>query len=155
MNTEELKSMIQLYFDGELEKNKEAFLFISLSQDTIARDYFKSMNLLNHSIEETKKEFPQELEKRIFYSLKNQKKKITGNIVNSQFIRVISYSLVVILIILNIYLLGRLSLHNDKMNSVESVVEKQNKMIELLFNSLPITEIKAKWENEIIVKSNL
>jgi len=72
MNTEELKNMIQLYFDGELEKNKEPLLFTALSQDAEARDYFKSMDLLRNTVKETEEEFPQELEKRIFYSLKKE-----------------------------------------------------------------------------------
>jgi hypothetical protein len=153
MSTEELKNMIQLYFDYELEKNKEPLLFTLLSQDTEARDYFKSMNSFKQTIEETKREFPQELEERIFHSLKNEEKR-SLSVRSSYFVKVISYSLVIILIVINIYLFGRLSSYNDKMNSVETVVQKQNQMIELLYNSLPVTEIKAKWENEIIINAN-
>ncbi len=154
MNTEELKNLIDLYYDGELEKGKEPLLFTSLSQDSEARDYFKSINLLKNSVAETEEEFPEELEERIFYSLKNKKAKTEYNFIKSP-AAIISYAFMIILIILNIYLLGRIDSYNEKMNAVETVVEKQNQVIELLYNSLPETEIRAKWDNEIIIKSNL
>jgi hypothetical protein len=151
MNTEELKNLTQLYFDGGLERSKEPFLFTSLSRDEDARDYFKSMNLLKNAVEETEEEFPQELEERIFYSLKKKEIKSISNFFNLPVTRIISYSIAIILIIINIYLLGRINSYNDKMNSVQTVVQNQNHMIELLFNSLPATEVKAiKTNNHIL-----
>jgi len=154
MNTEELKNMIDLYFDGELEKSKEPLLFTSLAQNTEARDYFKSMNLLKNTNEETEKEFPEELEERIFHSLKKNEIKPKHSFIKSP-VAIISYSFLVILIILNIYLLGRVGSYSEKLDAVETVVQKQNQVIELLYNSIPAAEVKAKWENEIVIKSNL
>ena len=151
MNTEELKSMIQIYFDGELEKNKEPLLFTSLSRDEEARDYFKSMNFLKNVIEETEEEFPQGLEERIFYSLKKKETRSISGFFNLSITRIISYSIAIILIVINIYLLGRIDSYSDKMNAVQTVVQNQNQMIELLFNSLPATEVKAiKTNNHIL-----
>lgn len=151
MNTEELKSMIQIYFDGELEKNKEPLLFTSLSRDEQARDYFKSMNFLKNVIEETEEEFPQGLEERIFYSLKKKETRSISGFFNLSITRIISYSIAIILIVINIYLLGRIDSYSDKMNAVQTVVQNQNQMIELLFNSLPATEVKAiKTNNHIL-----
>jgi len=151
MNTEELKKTIQLYFDGELEKSKEPLLFTSLSQDEEARDYFKSINLLKNAIDETKEEFPRELEERIFYPLKKKEVKSINGFFKLPITRIISYSIAVILIIINIYLLGRINSYSDKVNAVQTVVQNQNQMIELLFNSLPTTEVKAvKTNNHIL-----
>ena len=151
MNTEELKSMIQIYFDGELEKNKEPLLFTSLSRDEQARDYFKSMNFLKNVIEETEEEFPQGLEERIFYSLKKKETRSISGFFNLSITRIISYSIAIILIVINIYLLGRIDSYSDKMNAVQTVVQNQNQMIELLLNSLPATEVKAiKTNNHIL-----
>ncbi len=151
MNTEELKNLIQLYLDGELEKNKEPLLFAALSQDEEARDYFKSMNLLKNALEETEKEFPQELEERIFYSLKKEEVKNKNSFFNLPVTRIISYSVAIILIVINIYLLGRINSYSDKVNAVQTVVQNQNQMIELLFNSFPATEVKAvKTNNHIL-----
>ena len=151
MNTEELKRMIQIYFDGELEKNKEPLLFSSLSQDDEARDYFKSVNLLKNAVEETKEDFPQELEERIFYSLRKKEVKSISSVFNLPVTRIISYSVAIILIIINIYLLGRINSYSDKVNAVQTVVQNQNQMIELLFNSLPATEVKAAKTNNHIL----
>lgn len=151
MNTEEIKKTIQLYFDGELEKNEEPLLFTSLSQDEEARDYFKSMNLLKNAVDETKEEFPRELEERIFYSLKKEEVKSISGFFKLPITRIISYSIAVILIIINIYLLGRINAYSDKVNAVQTVVQNQNQMIELLFNSFPVTEVKAvKTNNNIL-----
>jgi len=151
MNTEELKNMIQLYFDGELEKNKEPLLFTSLSQDAEARDYFKSMNLLRNTVKGTEEEFPQELEERIFYSLKKEEVKNKSSFFNLPITRIISYSIAVILIIINIYLIGQIDSYSDKVSAVQTVVQNQNQMIELLFNSLPATEVKAvKTSNHVL-----
>ena len=151
MNTEELKNMIQLYFDGELEKNKEPLLFTSLSQDAEARDYFKSMNLLRNTVKGTEEEFPQELEERIFYSLKKEEVKNKSSFFNLPITRIISYSIAVILIIINIYLIGQIDSYSDKVSAVQTVVQNQNQMIELLFNSLPATEVKAvKTNNHVL-----
>lgn len=148
MNTESLKNMIRLYLDGELERNKETLLFTQLSQDTEARDYFKSMSILKNAVHETENEFSQQLEERIFYSLK--KKKISRFDTPSIF-KVVSYSLVVLLVLINIYLLGRIDSNNNKIQEFEKVVDRQNYLIEILYNSLPTIEVKpVKQSNQII-----
>ncbi|RPI67998.1 MAG: hypothetical protein EHM47_15045 [Ignavibacteriales bacterium] len=108
------------------------------------------MNLLRNTIEQTEEEFPEELEERIFHSLKKVDLKPMQNLIKSP-AAIISYSFLVILILLNIYLLGRIGSYNEKMNAVENVVEKQDRMIELLFNSLPPTEVRAVNINNSIL----
>ena len=62
MKTQELINLIDLYFDGELEKGKEAILFTSLGADQDARDYFKKMNSLQTVMLNEMEEFPQSLD---------------------------------------------------------------------------------------------
>lgn len=148
MNTESLKNMTRLYLDGELERNKETLLFTQLSQDTEARDYFKSMSILKNAVLETENEFSQQLEERIFYSLKKNK---ISRFDTPGIFKVVSYSLVILLVLINIYLLGRIDSNNNKIEEVEKVVDRQNHLIELLYNSLPPTEVKpVKQSNQII-----
>ena len=98
-----------------------------------------------------KEEFPRELEERIFYSLKKEEVKSISGFFKLPITRIISYSIAVILIIINIYLLGRINAYSDKVNAVQTVVQNQNQMIELLFNSFPVTEVKAvKTNNNIL-----
>ena len=51
--------MINLYFDGELEKEDEAFLFSLISSDAEGRDYFKIMTTLKESYRVSEKLYPQ------------------------------------------------------------------------------------------------
>ncbi|MCB9248205.1 MAG: hypothetical protein H6613_06520 [Ignavibacteriales bacterium] len=41
MSTENIKEIINQYFDNELTKSEEVILFTQLSQDENAREYFK------------------------------------------------------------------------------------------------------------------
>ena len=65
METNELLKMIGEYFDGELEKSKEQNLFISLSADEQARNYFRQNRLLKSVTSEMQEAFPEEVEKKI------------------------------------------------------------------------------------------
>jgi hypothetical protein len=58
MKTEEFKELINLYFDGELKKEKEILLFTNLSQNEEARIYFKEMNLLKTAAGTLTEEYP-------------------------------------------------------------------------------------------------
>ncbi|MBI9073013.1 MAG: hypothetical protein JEY94_15535 [Melioribacteraceae bacterium] len=77
MGQNDLKIMINEYFDGELDKEKETLLFTRLSLDDEARDYFKDLNMIKTATEQTLEEFPFGLEERIMYSVgsMNDKKK--------------------------------------------------------------------------------
>lgn len=66
MSTEKVKEIINQYFDNELNKSEEIFLFTQLSQNEEARNYFKEMNLLNSVIKEGVEEFPQNLDEKYF-----------------------------------------------------------------------------------------
>ncbi len=61
MSTDDIKKLINEYFDDEMKKEEEVFLFTTLSQDEEAREYFKKMNLLKTSLDEVKEDFPLEL----------------------------------------------------------------------------------------------
>ena len=54
MTTNELIQMIDEYFDGELENGEETILFISLSKNEEARNYFKRQHILKSSMQETR-----------------------------------------------------------------------------------------------------
>ena len=53
MSTEQIKELINRYFDNQLEKSEEVFMFTQLSQEEGAREYFKQMNVLSESIKNT------------------------------------------------------------------------------------------------------
>ena len=76
MTTDEIKNLVQLYFDNELEKDKEPFLFSILSGNYEAREYFKQLSLIKKIVDNSIEQFPQELEERIFNSIKKAEGKI-------------------------------------------------------------------------------
>ena len=65
MNNEKIKELINRYFDNELDKSEEVFLFTQLSQEEEAREYFKHMIMLSENMKNTFEDFPFELEEEI------------------------------------------------------------------------------------------
>ncbi len=69
MSENKLLEMINLYFDGELEKSKEVNLFTLLASDQTARDYFKQLSVIRNAVDNDTEDFPAELEERILRSV--------------------------------------------------------------------------------------
>ncbi len=156
MSTDDIKKLINEYFDDEMKKEEEVFLFTTLSQDEEAREYFKKMNLLKSSLDEVKENFPLELEERIYYSLddKVQKEKNFFNFRN--LFQMAYYSIAIILLVISIVLFFRVEEYKKDMDNAVNIISAKSETIELLLqNTLPTTEVKAKFPNEIIIKSNL
>lgn len=153
MKTEDYKYMINSYFDGELDREKEALLFTHLSQDEECREYFKSMNLLKSSVEKSFEEFPQELEERILNSAGGVSEK--SGFFNKNIFAVVSYSLAAILLIFSIMFYKESSDYKAKLDSTIEHINKQEQLLQVIINSLPAPEIKIKASNEVIVISKL
>ena len=68
MSSQEIKNLIDSYFDNELSKSEEVFLFSQLSKNIEAREYFKQLNILKTEMQNTIESFPIELEERILNS---------------------------------------------------------------------------------------
>ena len=73
MNDDKLIEMINLYFDGELEKSREPQLFSQLSANDEAREYFKKLNSLEAAISDSSEELPDDLDERILKSVASMK----------------------------------------------------------------------------------
>lgn len=146
--------LINSYFDGELEKNKEPILFSLLSDNQKARDYFKQLSVLRNEINNSQEEFPSELEERIFRTI--QKKKSSSEYIRKfNFINTLSYAITFLLIILNIYLFIKTSTYQEKVESLSREIRIQANTIEMIYNSLPAVEIKSAIENNITIKPTL
>jgi predicted anti-sigma-YlaC factor YlaD len=63
--------MIQEYLDGDLQKEKEAFLFTHLSSCPECREEFKQQNLIKTEVQIHQKEVSGKFEQRLFDSLKS------------------------------------------------------------------------------------
>ena len=154
MNDKKLEEMINSYFDGELEKSRESFLFTQLAQNDEAREYFKQLNSLKTVVEESMEEFPEKLDAKILKSIGGE---------NSSTIRLISRQRVfigfsiaasIILLIISSYLFFNISSYNKKVDELSKKVVIQSRTIQMLYNSLPGIEVEATLNNAIIIKPN-
>lgn len=150
----EIKYIIDLYFDGELDKQKEAFLFLELSRDESAREYFKRMNSLKTLMENSAEEFPPHLEEKILCSVINKKE--TPAIINSRKIfTVVLYPLTIVLIVISFFLYNQTKNYQNSIEAINHQIDRQSQIIQILMNSLPAAEVNPKYENTIVVKANM
>ena len=155
MNTQEIKSIINQYFDNELTKNEEVILFTQLSKNEEARNYFKEMNLLRTVTENSIEEYPDKLDEKIFSQLKAEDKTVYPKHNYSRIFAVISYALAIVLLALSIFFYTESIQYKNKLELTNYQVKQQNEMIQVLFNSLPQAEVRGTLENEIIIKSTM
>jgi len=151
----ELLELINLYADGELDRKDEASLFVLLSQNEEARQYFKNLQLVKTGIAQSVEEMPGHLEERIIKSAVNGKKE---NIYLSQkksFSSKLPYAFAVILLILCTYIFLKFDNYQTKFETISNQLQIQNETIELLYNSMPAVEVTGQLKNKIIIKSKL
>lgn len=154
MSEIKLTEMINLYFDGELEKSKEVNLFSLLASDQTARDYFKQLSVIRNTVDNDIKDFPVELEERILRSVGSKAAAKTGMFLSIKIFSVISYAAVLVLLFLSGYLFFKVSDYQERIDKLSEQIMKQAKTIQILYNSLPGIEVQATYNNEIIVKPN-
>ncbi|MBN2571229.1 MAG: hypothetical protein JXA68_03815 [Ignavibacteriales bacterium] len=147
MNTDEFKIMIEKYFDNELEKKYEPLLFTELAANDEAREYFKQLNLLKHSMQQTEEEFPIDLEEKILYSVKveNDKKQSIPIIKNAP--AMISYALTVIFLTMTVIFFTETKELKSNLKETMNKVKEQEETIELLFNRYQEIEITSNKKN--------
>ena len=146
--------MINLYFDGELNKEDEAYLFSLISSDEEGREYFKTLNTLKESYRVSEKKYPQTLEEKILKGISEEK--ITKSSDRYFFIpKALVYTFSVLFVFISLFVYTKFSIHEEKMKLQVEQVEKQTEMINLLINSLPQAEVKGKEVRKVIVRANL
>ena len=154
MSENKIIELINLYFDGELEKSKEVSLFTLLASDQTARDYFKQLSVVRSAIDNSAEDFPAELEERILRSVGAKASEKTGILSKVKIFSAISYVAALILLFLSGYLLFKVSNYQERVDNLSEQMMMQTKTIQMLYNSLPGVEVRATLDNEIIIKPN-
>ena len=154
MSENKLIEMINLYIDGELEKSEEANLFSLLANDQSARDYFKQLSVIRNAVDNSFEDLPSELEERILRSVESKATTRTGIITNFKIFSAVSYAAALILLLLSGYLFFKVSNYQDRVDNLSQQMIMQTKTIQMLYNSLPGVEVRATFDNEIIIKPN-
>jgi hypothetical protein len=145
MNTNELITMVDLYFDNELEKSKEPVMFIQLSQDYEAREYFKKMNALKTSVSDTMQEFPSRLDEKILKTIGAINEKRASFFWNKKVFATISFAATVILLALTIFFYSKSEEYKVQFVDLTREIKEQNDKLELLMNALPQVEVKGGY----------
>lgn len=153
MDCDKYKEWAGRFIDGELTKEKESLLFSHLSECGECREYFKSLNVIRQSI--SHEEFPDELEDRIFTAIRTKKSPKSIPIFGKNIFPAFAYAVSILLIALSIILYNRANNYKEQTVLVKNIVRQQNSTIEMLYNSLPTTVIRAKNTSEIIVKPRM
>lgn len=149
----EIFLMIDSYIDGELNRKDEDMLFEQLAINSDARDYFRRVNLIRSQTKSLTDEFPAELEGNI-----TRKVFASGSVRRSFSQRAAGYAAAAIsfvLLLISLLLLNEVSGYRQEINSAVNQLNKQNTIIEALYNSLPAAEVQAKYSNEIIIKPKI
>jgi hypothetical protein len=154
MSENKILEMINLYFDGELEKSKEVNLFTLLASDQTARDYFKQISVIRNAVDDSTEDFPSDLEERILRSVGSKASTKSGFFSNIKIYSAISYAAALILLFLSGYLFFKVSNYQERVDNLSEQMMMQTKTIQMLYNSLPGVEVRATFDNEIIIKPN-
>ena len=155
MSENKLTEMINLYFDGELGKDKEVNFFSLLASDKNARDYFKQLSVIRNTVDNSIEDLPSDLEERILRSvgsISTTKAKFFSNL---KIFSAISYATALILLFLSGYLFFKVSSYQERVDNLSHQMVNQSRTIQMLYNSLPGVEVRATFDNEIIVKPNI
>jgi hypothetical protein len=154
MSSNKITELINLYFDGELDKGREALLFTELSQSAEGREYFKQLSRIKASIDESLKDFPEELDERILRSVSRTSENKFSFFTGQRLFASVSYAVALVLVILSGYLFMKVSTYQEKVDTLSQQMSFQTKTIQMLFNSLPGFEVIGTLDNKIIIKPN-
>jgi len=157
MNRKEIETMIDLYFDGELEKAKEPILFMMLSQESEGREYFKKLHALQTGMTTSMNEFPRGLDEKILRSIGKQNERNAITFINRKIFNAVTYSFTAILLILTIFFYSRSEEYKTEFADLTREVKQQNEKLELLMNALPAVEVTGAYlrTKQIIVKPTM
>lgn len=155
MSTQKIKYIINQYFDNELSKAEEVILFTQLSQDDEAREYFKNLNLLKTTTEQSIEKYPESLDEKIFSQLKREEVSVKKTWNRSSMFTAFSYGFALILLAFSIFFYTESLQYRNKLDVTNMQVKQQNQLIQVLYNTLPQAEVVEKVENEIIVTSQM
>lgn len=154
MSENKIIELINLFFDGELEKSKEVNFFSQLASDQSARDYFKQLSLIRNAVDNDAEDFPAELEERILRSVGLKAAARTGVFSSIKIFSAISYVAAIVLLFLSGYLFFKVSNYQERVDNLSQQMMIQSNTIQMLYNSLPSVEVRATYGNEIIIKPN-
>ncbi len=152
MNNDEIKYLISLYADGELETDNEPDLFEEMSKSAELRNYYKKLMLVKMAVHNDIKDVPSNLDKRIYSNAANEKKSASTSAINN-FTRYIPYAAAVMLLILALLYFRKSDDYQNQIFNLTREIEDQNRRIELLYHALPPIEVYSNYKQTNNIKT--
>ena len=156
MLNEKFVIMMNEFVDGELEKEKENFLFTELGQNDEAREYFKSLTSIKMMSANSVEKFPSELDGKILTNLKESSSKSLFQTLIPGRISFLAYSVLIIMLTIGYFLFNQISFQQTQLELANQRVIKQERLIQLIMsNQLPPVTVRPDSENEIVIQATM
>ena len=155
MSKDKLLKMINEFFDGELSKDSEAYLFTQLSSDEESRTYFKNLNFIKSALNNSLEDFPDPLDEQILTSLSGRDEREFKLFRYDRKFNLLVYAVTIVLFCLSLFFFYSTNSYRSRLDNAIQRIDDQQRILLLLTNSLPTAEVSPKYDNEIIIDANL
>jgi hypothetical protein len=142
------------YFDNELSKEQQSFLFTHLAQCEECKTNFKALNRVQHEFRKDESELPEQLEERIFNTIRNKERRVANNSSQKRLPTYLIYGYGVLVTIISVFMTYQFfDLKKETLNykdNFEVTIEQinaQKKQISALINEMPAVKVKASVDN--------
>lgn len=159
MNCDQYRDLIQEFHDGELPRQKEAFLFTHMSSCEECREFLHMLNLSSVTIKEEILSFPHSLDERI---LRRAASVQNTSMLSGRIPVYVTYALALLFLAISIFTINSSRQYKSEIGQVihaldqqNAVVREQSRQIEILLNGLPETQISSELQNKIIINAKM
>src|ERR1035437_8466221 len=151
MNCDDIKMMISEYFDNQLPKGKESFLFTHLSTCGDCRIEFILQNRIQHEVKINQKDVSERLEEKVFATItKKSQEKISLTFRNRMLVS-ISYTAAIVFIIVATFFFVQSINYRQEIKTISERLDIQEKMFKKYYNSNQPDENAINVQKAIIV----
>lgn len=143
--------LISDYLDGEITKEKEAYLFTHLASCTNCREEFKVQSKIQHQVQLNQKEVNDKFEQRLYTSIHDKQKTFHSNWLTKQSPVYVSYILGLLVLAVTVISFLQVNSLSNELNvfqrryeaSIQQINYQSLQMYQLM-NSMPAVEIPTK-----------
>lgn len=154
MNCSDSDNMMHEYFDNELSKEQQSFLFTHLAQCEECKTNFKALNRVHYEFRKEESELPEQLEERIFNTIRNKERHVANNSSQKRLPTYLIYGYGVLVTIISVFMTYQFfDLKKETLNYKENFemtieqINAQKKQISALINEMPAVKVKASVDN--------
>ncbi|MDP1993883.1 MAG: anti-sigma factor [Ignavibacteria bacterium] len=160
MNCSNINAMMHEYFDNELSKEQESFLFTHLAQCEGCKANFKALNRVQNEFRKEESEFPDRLEERIFNTIRNKEHRVATTSPGKRLSTYSIYGYGVLVTIISVFMTYQFfDLKEETLNYKENLeltfeqITIKQKQINALINEMPAVKVRVSIDNpDLLIK---